>query len=101
MSGAPHRHAGAPRNAAAAVSVHIERLVLDGFSLSPAQGAQMQRALKRELARLAAGAPAGAWASGAVPVALAPPVRTAGTLRPAQLGREVARSLFAALGAQA
>ena len=80
------------------VSLHIERLVLDGFSLNAAQSVQVQHALERELARLAADLRGGAvWRTGVVQTAPASAVHVAGPLRPAQLGREVARSLFSSL----
>lgn len=89
------------KNARAPVSLHIERLTLDGFDLSPAQSAQMQHALERELARLSADTRGAVWQGEAVAAMVAPPLRLTGTPRPAQLGREVARSLFAAFGKRA
>ncbi|HMG57287.1 MAG TPA: hypothetical protein VK601_27495 [Kofleriaceae bacterium] len=83
---------------AGAVSLHIERLVLDGLPLTAAQAARMQLALERELARLIAGSgDAGAWDPAAAPPATAvatPAVRWDAT-RPHQLGRALAHSVFA------
>ncbi len=84
------------------VSLHIDRLVLDGLPFTPTQGARLQRALEHELARLwtqrAAGPPTQALAS---PALRAPALTLqAGTAAsPAAVGRDAARSLFALLGA--
>ena len=83
------------------VSVSIERLVLDGFGFTPAQGAVVQRALECELARLVhADAGRSAWRGGALSAAAAPAVQLAGHAQPASVGQGIARSLFAALGGQ-
>lgn len=79
------------------VTLHIDRLVLDGLALTPAQGASVQRAMERELARLWTQDAAGAHAR-AIDAALVrtPPLAiTAGrSLSPARIGRDAARSLF-------
>lgn len=83
----------------AALAIHIEVVRLDGFSLTPAQTRQFQGALEAELQRLATlherwrG-----WSPAALAAESAPPVRL--HTRPAQLGVEVGRSLWAALGGQ-
>ncbi|NML46846.1 hypothetical protein HHL11_24085 [Ramlibacter sp. G-1-2-2] len=77
------------------VALHIERLVLEGLGFTPAQGALVQRAMERELTRLAARP--GPWQAGAQRVAAAPALRLAGPPQPARVGRELARSLFATL----
>jgi hypothetical protein len=84
------------------VTLHIDRLVLDGLSFTPAQGARLRRALEHEFERLwtqrAAGGPMHAVASPALRApALALPAGTPPS--PAAVGRGVARSLFAMLGA--
>ena len=86
-----------------AISVHIERLVVDGLPLTAAQAARMQPALERELARLIAdhGARHGdvaAWAGGAQPSArAAAPALRWDAARPHQLGRALAHRVFASL----
>jgi hypothetical protein len=79
------------------VTVHIERLVLDGLGFTPAQGALVQGALVQEFARLAARAGADGWHADAMPAATAPALRLHGTPQPARVGRDLARSLFATL----
>ena len=78
------------------VRLHIERLVVDGLPLTPAQAARMQAALERELARLLVHGDPAAWRAEAVrPVAAAPVTWDAS--RPHQLGRALARTVFASL----
>lgn len=82
------------------IRLHIERLVVDGLPLTPAQAARMQAALERELARLLAHGDPAAWRAGAVHAIAAAPVTpvTWDASRPHQLGRALARSVFASLG---
>ena len=79
------------------VALHIEHLVLDGLGLTRAQGALVQQAMERELARLAAQPDKGRWQAGALPGTAAPVLRLATTPQPARVGRDIARSLFATL----
>jgi hypothetical protein len=84
----------------APITLHIDRLVLDGLPLTAAQAARLQPALERELARLIAGSgDAGAWDPGAAAPATAvaaPTVRWDAT-RPHQLGRALAHGVLASL----
>jgi len=85
------------RAATRPVSLHIDRLVLEGLALTPAQGVHVQRALERELLRLwAARAAGGCESSGASPLLRAPAI-VLDDITPARLGRDVARSLFTLL----
>jgi hypothetical protein len=82
------------------ISVHIERLVVDGLPLTAAQAARMQRALERELARLIARhGDVAAWAGGAAqPTAgVASPALPWDAARPYQLGRALAHRVFTSL----
>ena len=85
----------------APLALHIDRLVLDGLALTPAQGLRMQRAMEHELARLwhARERREGAAAYSAAELR-APAISLAGAVSPspARLGRDVARSVFSALG---
>jgi hypothetical protein len=83
----------------APLTLHIDRLVLDGVALTPAQGLRMQRSMEQELARLwhAREQRDGAVAYSAAELR-APAISVAGTASPTQLGRDVARSVFSALG---
>lgn len=81
----------------APVSLAIERIVLDGVALDGSGRRQLERALRRELETLIA-ARGGVLPqqSGALP-SLAAPLLTAPQGRPGELGRALARSVFAAL----
>lgn len=78
------------------LQLHIEHLILEGLALDPRQGAQLQAAMQRELQRLleTGGVPPH-WQSGwSVPEVHAPQLRLAEELRPQQLGRQIAHSIY-------
>ena len=80
------------------VSLRVERLVLEGLDLTHAQAVVVQRSFERELTRLVTQSGHGAnWRGATVPAMPAAPVHTDGTPRPAQLGRDVARSVYSTL----
>jgi hypothetical protein len=82
------------------ISLHIDRLVVDGLPLTATQAARLQPALERELARLIAGSgDAGAWDPGAAPpaTAVATPTVHWDAARPHQLGRALAHGVFDSL----
>lgn len=81
------------------INVHIERLILDGLSVSDAQGPIIGAALEKELARLLATGglerslqSAGAWAS--VPVRAVQLTAS----KPAQLGQQIAAAVYGGIG---
>lgn len=82
------------------IHLHIERLVLDGLSIERAQGPQVQAAVETELARLlmenGLGAPLGA--GGAVPSVNAAGIQLSPGSSPAQLGRQIAQSVYGGIG---
>ncbi len=91
------------------ISLHIERLVLDGLPLTATQAARMQASLERELARelthlIAHAGDASTWAGAgtvrSAAAALAPAVPWDAT-HPHQLGRALARNVFASLNGPA
>ncbi|MDE2372540.1 MAG: hypothetical protein KGN16_26475 [Burkholderiales bacterium] len=79
------------------IAVHIERVEISGIALNAAELRRFRGALGAELQRLATqrGFDAGI-APARLPGAIAPAV-TLGT-PPAQLGRDVARSIYASIG---
>ncbi len=82
------------------VNLHIERLVLDGASpAAQGEGAQVEAAVRAELARLYAQAGASALprSSAAAPVLRGTAVTAAPTQNAAQLGNAVAKSLYGVL----
>lgn len=90
------------------IELHIERLVLDGLPLERSQAAHVQAAVEAELARLlaqdrvAGDALAQAWpAGGAVPSVPAAPIQLRAGARPAEIGGQIARSVYGGIGGQA
>jgi hypothetical protein len=82
------------------VSLHIERLVLDGMSLSARERAVLGTAVTTELTRLISenGLPATLPASGTVPSIPAEAIQLGGEHNPAQLGQQIARAVYGGNG---
>jgi hypothetical protein len=82
------------------VDLHVERLILDGISLSPSQQPQFQAAIEAELARLLAegGLSPELAAGGAVPSLPAGTVQLAANGSPAHLGTQIARAVYGGMG---
>jgi hypothetical protein len=80
------------------INLHIERLILDGLPLEAKDGAAIRAAVETELARLlsqnaviAAGLEIG---GGATPSLRADPIQVTAQSSPAQIGREIAGSIY-------
>lgn len=82
------------------VRLHIERLVLDGFSMTPAQRTAFTGATEAELTRLiAAGGVSDAVAAGfSVPSLEAGLLLPSSPFNPVSFGSDVARALYAGIG---
>jgi hypothetical protein len=87
------------------IHVHIERLILDGLPLGPGGGVRVQAAVEAELARLLAqgggaeGGVAEAWPTGgAVPGVPATAIQLEAGARPAEIGGQIARSVYGGIG---
>jgi hypothetical protein len=81
------------------VNLHIERLVLEGIDLDPAQRPALQAALEAELGRLIAeGGMGGLAAGGAVPAIKAGGFEMSGDGNPSQLGRQIAGAVYGGIG---
>ena len=82
------------------ILVHIDRLVLEGFELAPAQRRHLQVALQAELGDLlSSGGLRGEFASGiAVPSVQAEAINDPGSADPARLGRRIARAVYSGIG---
>ncbi|MBZ5506424.1 MAG: hypothetical protein LAO78_13270 [Acidobacteriia bacterium] len=80
------------------VSLHIDRLVIDGLPLKAGQAAQLQASVQRELTRILQRDGMG-WASqsGAVPTLSAPNIQMSGPLLPVEMGRQIAHSVYQSL----
>ena len=79
------------------VSVHIDRLVLDGFDLPPLSRGELRAALERELAHLIAGDDIASTLArrGALPAVGAPQISAEGP--PTQLGTAIAAAVYGGL----
>jgi hypothetical protein len=75
------------------LTLHIERLVLDGLPLSPAQGAALQSSLARELKHLLTTRGLENISGGAVPHLSVASIQLSRGSQPGQWGRQIARSL--------
>lgn len=84
------------------IQLHIERLILDGLSLGPGGGGRVQAAIEAELARLLADGGIGqGWSTGgAVPSVPAAPIALTAGARPAEIGGQIARSIYGGIGGQ-
>lgn len=82
------------------VRLHIERLVLDGLPVTAAQAPRVKMAIEAELGRLLSeGGVSPELASGtALPSVNAPTMQSPRGISPAQLGRQIAQSVFAGVG---
>jgi hypothetical protein len=85
---------------AGSVHLHIERLVLDGFSLNGAEAARLRMSVERECERMLAGTRAESWNGGVTRLVEAAPVHLAPVSSPAVWGRQIARTLFGSLSPQ-
>ncbi len=82
------------------ISIDIERLILDGVTIEPGQGAQLKAAVESELARLLAtgGVHPGLRSGGSVPSIRANSIRMSSESNPSQLGRQIALSVYGGIG---
>ena len=82
------------------ISVHIERLILEGLSVTSSQGALVQAALEKELGRLLAahGLSEELHRGGAVPRVRADAIHLSQENPPAQLGQSIARAIYGGIG---
>ncbi len=82
------------------ISIHIERVVLDGLIIAPGERQQMQDALEAELARLLChGTLSPALRSGgALPSLAAGSIQLARESNPFQLGHQIAHAVYGAIG---
>lgn len=80
------------------VSLHIERLVIDGVKLPAGASALLQAAVEGELSRLIAAGGLGPelMSGGAVPSLRAPGIQAASS-NPSQLGLQIARAVYGGL----
>jgi hypothetical protein len=76
------------------ITMHIERVVLEGLAVAPAGEPALRAAIETELARLLAAGERGAgWAPLATPRLAAPPLRLPEAGAPGPLGVAIARAV--------
>ena len=78
------------------IILRIDRLVMDGVSLSPRQTTQLHRAVERELSALLTEKGLEP-ASAAAPVLAAPSIQLDRTVNADKLGLQIARSVYRSL----
>ncbi len=81
------------------IHLHIDQLILDGLPIDRAQAPIVQAAVEAELSRLLTvhGFSAGWQSSGAVPSLNARGIQLAAGSTPAQMGRQIAQSVYGGL----
>lgn len=84
------------------ISVHIERLVLDGLPMSRHDGPKVRAAVEAELARLlgSQGLSNEFRSGGAFATLTANPLRLESRTNPRQIGRQIARSVHGGFARQ-
>ena len=82
---------------ARAVSIHIDLLRVEGVAFDAREVRHFERALHAALRQLAQSSPPGPWASAVLARSVAEPIRAMRADRPAQLGADVAGSLWQAI----
>lgn len=75
------------------VSLHIERLVLEGLPVTASQGALVQAAIETELIRLLADSKLRHLRSGAVEYSAAPPIQLSQKAEPLSLVQQIAHGV--------
>lgn len=82
------------------IQLHIDRLILDGFSLSHAQHPLLQASMEAELGRLLTEGGLGSeWRSGgAVPSVSTPAIQLSPDGNPTQWGHQIAHAVYRGIG---
>jgi hypothetical protein len=82
------------------ITVHIDRLILDGVSIAPQEREVLQAAVEAELGRLLArgGVSPMLQATGALPRVAGGAMTWSATHTPAQRGRQIAQAVYQGLG---
>jgi hypothetical protein len=82
------------------IHLHIERLILDGLPIERSQGPVVQAAVEAELSRLLTenGLAADLQSGGAMPSVNANGIQLASASSPAQMGQQIAQSVYGGIG---
>lgn len=79
------------------ITIHIERLILDGLPVTSSQGPLVQAALEAELTRLLVDQGLRVSSAGAVPEVSAGSIQLKEHGKPAQLGHRIAQVVYGGL----
>lgn len=84
------------------LTLHIDRLVLEGLPATRQDGPRIEAAVTAELERLigSRGISEGLRQGGAVPALRGAEMRLGGETAPRHLGKQIARSVYGSLGSQ-
>lgn len=82
------------------IQLHIERLILDGLPATSVRGPQVKAAVEAELTRLltANGLSHELQGGAAMQGLSASPLEVSADTKPAQLGKQIARSVYGGIG---
>ena len=82
------------------IELHIERLILDGFSLTRSQGGLVQHAVEAELTRLLADAGLSPTLQAGAALAYVPAsaIELGSGNNPTDLGQQIAQSVYGGIG---
>jgi hypothetical protein len=82
------------------INLHIERLVLDGLTVAPGDGARIKAAVEAELSRLLTdgGIAPGLQGGIAVPSLRAGSIQMESGAKPQQLGAQIAGAVYRGIG---
>jgi hypothetical protein len=93
-----HTDTRATGEARSSMSLHIDRMVIDGVPLSAGQCSHLKAAVLKEFRRLMQSDGLGSdFQSGAVSALEAPSIRISPATHPAEMGRQIARSIHKTL----
>ena len=83
------------------INFHIERLILDGLSITRSQGPFVQAAVETELSRLLTerGLASSLQSGGAMPSVRAGGIQLTTESNPTQLGQQIAQAVYGGIGA--
>jgi hypothetical protein len=82
------------------ITVHIDRLILEGISLAHSQRPRLQATVEAELVRLLAtnGLASNLQTHGSWPSLTAAPIELQNTNEPIQLGKQIAQAVYRGIG---
>jgi hypothetical protein len=83
------------------IELHIERLIVEGIPLSGGTPRLLQAAVESELTRLLGEGGLASHLAGALPRLAGPAIQLSGSNGPTELGRQIADSVYRAIGGSA